>query len=1032
MTRPQIIRADTIDLQDQDSPSAKDHTRQPAHPAPYGDGPPAPHQERALRHAEQETAVELHHTRSPRVSQDLSGKELQLLQEDGDGYVNPELISPHQEQQVHQRHGGTLGGPGVESDSVDADGDDGSEDDMMDKISSSPSIDEDGGFSTPSSWPSRADSLYPAPFLARTPSPIPRHNLSSSPFLSTPPHFPLLLSQKERVSPDLSEVHHHQGGYDEGEGDSQQPVAAEDSFSSEARDQLGPLISEQYSDQEQDEWDGLEDSHSAEFDPADFLHLLLPPDDPLLDTSFDDADLSTSSSGSSSAELRSTWDGNRHGANGDKGDEDDDDDTEDVSFTDDPRYIDSGWGGECLRDTEEIDFEFVYALHTFVATVEGQANATKGDTMVLLDDSNSYWWLVRVVKDSSIGYLPAEHIETPTERLARLNKHRNIDLSTSMLADSVEKSRNPLTKAIKRRNAKKVQFSPPTYVEASDVEYSTEEEDEEADGEYPPNEEERSKTQDVEQEPHQDENATVEPLRFGSRDSDTGIEPPTQMKQGAFSAADQNSSIERARTSDEMFEATGNPLAEAPFPDKVLIILDKDATGKSRKGTLRNTDSLFKDDNTETRKINLTPSLLRDDSSSSTTRSIEPKELKNRPSIDSLEKGSSSPEKSKDDRKRKEKKGMLSGFFKRKDKKGRSLEESTEDSDKVSEEDLRLQSPQPSVSSESMRDENQASRTGTQQQPQRQTSKLQKSPPSKLSQKSSISRGETPSIRSVMAEPAKSSIPQPSRSPPKLNMEFESAPLVDPEPWQSSEPATAPQTTLSTHASRDELTEMDSPKSTRQGMFSPIRDALRSSSSTSEPKPEKAKKAKHRMPIDDFDSSSDNEEAPAPSQISTHRPAPTQPPVDEDSRDRLSESPVQVSPPEQAQTSQHPPALMIDTSSQDDPSTSPVSPLSSVELVEAPREDIGRDETPASTAQSSTNAPSWNDARLRAYLDDGSDIRDLLVVVHNRTEVKAAPPDHPLVKNIFKEENRRLGEMSTRLDGLLDDWLARKSKISPR
>lgn len=77
---------------------------------------------------------------------------------------------------------------------------------------------------------------------------------------------------------------------------------------------------------------------------------------------------------------------------------------------------------------EDIDFEFVYALHTFIATVEGQANATKGDTMVLLDDSNSYWWLVRVVKDSTIGYLPAEHIETPSERLARLNKHRNVDV----------------------------------------------------------------------------------------------------------------------------------------------------------------------------------------------------------------------------------------------------------------------------------------------------------------------------------------------------------------------------------------------------------------------------------------------------------------------------------------------------------------------------------------------------------------------------------------------------------------------------
>lgn len=71
----------------------------------------------------------------------------------------------------------------------------------------------------------------------------------------------------------------------------------------------------------------------------------------------------------------------------------------------DSEYVVSGWGSECLQNIEDIDFEFVYALHTFMATVEGQANATKGDTMVLLDDSNSYWWLVRVVKDSSIGEL---------------------------------------------------------------------------------------------------------------------------------------------------------------------------------------------------------------------------------------------------------------------------------------------------------------------------------------------------------------------------------------------------------------------------------------------------------------------------------------------------------------------------------------------------------------------------------------------------------------------------------------------------
>lgn len=81
----------------------------------------------------------------------------------------------------------------------------------------------------------------------------------------------------------------------------------------------------------------------------------------------------------------------------------DDDDDDDFSSVTDPEFLDVGWDGEYLQDLEDIDFEFVYALHTFVATVEGQANATKGDTMVLLDDSNSYWWLVRVVKDSSIG-----------------------------------------------------------------------------------------------------------------------------------------------------------------------------------------------------------------------------------------------------------------------------------------------------------------------------------------------------------------------------------------------------------------------------------------------------------------------------------------------------------------------------------------------------------------------------------------------------------------------------------------------------
>lgn len=50
-----------------------------------------------------------------------------------------------------------------------------------------------------------------------------------------------------------------------------------------------------------------------------------------------------------------------------------------------------------------------------------------------------------------------------------------------MLGDSPEKSKNSLKKAMKRRNAKTVQFSAPTYYEASEVDYSTDEEEEQED-----------------------------------------------------------------------------------------------------------------------------------------------------------------------------------------------------------------------------------------------------------------------------------------------------------------------------------------------------------------------------------------------------------------------------------------------------------------------------------------------------------------------------------------------------------------------
>ena len=77
---------------------------------------------------------------------------------------------------------------------------------------------------------------------------------------------------------------------------------------------------------------------------------------------------------------------------------------------------------------ELINFDLVYLLHTFVATVKGQVNIVKGDLLFLMDDMNSYWWLVHMLKMQEVGYIPAENIEMPYEHLARLNKHQNVDV----------------------------------------------------------------------------------------------------------------------------------------------------------------------------------------------------------------------------------------------------------------------------------------------------------------------------------------------------------------------------------------------------------------------------------------------------------------------------------------------------------------------------------------------------------------------------------------------------------------------------
>lgn len=288
---------------------------------------------------------------------------------------------------------------GLVSQDITDDGDlDGEEsdldDDMMDKISSSPSIDDGGSFCQLPSLDSVRQDASPG---SSPMSPCFSEARSSSPYLDLPVYLPLQhelhqhTSRRSRRGPFR---HHHLPGafledlddqscdvetrpnLDKTVDQSDHARAGNDSIGSNrgpdrvtgTRPIATTVEKEQFEASEQ----RTQRTISTDYEPDN-------PTDP--DGNEDDG-------------LTIPYEGST---------DEDDDDLFLQSTISDPRFIDSGWGGECLQDTEDIDFELVYALHTFIATVEGQANATKGDAMVLLDDSNSYWWLVRVVKDSSIG-----------------------------------------------------------------------------------------------------------------------------------------------------------------------------------------------------------------------------------------------------------------------------------------------------------------------------------------------------------------------------------------------------------------------------------------------------------------------------------------------------------------------------------------------------------------------------------------------------------------------------------------------------
>ncbi|KAI7486802.1 hypothetical protein KC357_g2625 [Hortaea werneckii] len=1097
MARPGLVRADTLDLQDQDNPSAAEHLRHP-------DGDVAPHQ-----------AAELHHVVEERHSEEQSLHEAWHLA--GRLTDEPEAIDRAQADHDYNHHDhdhdhghadgshqdGVEGGEGSES---EVEGDD----DMMDRISSSPSID-DGGSTLPSSppenaptphpqhkqitarrwkvWaPARSSSLSPPPtttpmcehFNSSSMSPLSVSSFvgseGSSPFVQTPQHLPLRL--RESGGPQPFSSHHRVSRYghtlnagldatDERDkvkrsGSSNSCLARREcNEDNEDRDGFLDRRAPAHNDfrpgdshvRKHSFMSNLEDgsSYALEQSPsltsigsigsANLDDVLLPVDDPLLDHP-PPSPSSSSSSWDDASEDSDQGCGQRRTAIND--------DADDHFFNNpNPRFTDSGWSGECLREAEDIDFEFVYALHTFVATVEGQANATKGDTMVLLDDSNSYWWLVRVVKDSSIGYLPAEHIETPTERLARLNKHRNIDvgaqgllnpdstdlaqLSATMLGDNSEKSRNPLKKAMRRRNAKTVQFAAPTYVEASDYDYSTE--DEEAAAIDVNQSQDAAHVEDTQQ-------LNGEPEPRESVDSRT-----SEDEEGRTSTPTKRASFDREQAATHNY----TPSIDDPESSPKLVDKTEAAPLKSRKGTPRNADSFLKDDSIETKKITITPGLLREDNmsvksaSSESARGNSLENLVKTPSPTEQRTEPPNKKETKEKKKEKQKSGMLSGLFKKKDKKDKKA--AKEDVVNGNESDMEK------ASNEFQR----ASPRGS---------------PLQSGGSSPVDRAGAIQVGKQQQSPADGNLQKPKQQPVKAASpiqepakEAENRAFVAELPGDEAAQEMAVE--WNDHAQYQRQLQAQAQAEKEGGILSPIKNVL--SPSSAEPKPRKAKRSKNRVELDDFDESpteDDEEEGPNPFKEQEERQR-----ANSKEEDRLSESPVEVMPG----TFMHGTEIVHiptpgdgagESSSEEDGPESLTSSPSVIEHPAEPHEESERrdvadeeddEETPkgsrspdadteiekqqesqrglsvdssigdeASRLSPNSAATSWSDSSLRAWYDDGSEVKDMLTMIHDRANTVPVNHDHPMMVGLFAEERKGVQKMMGDLDGLLGSYLQRK------
>lgn len=562
-----------------------------------------------------------------------------------------------------------------------------------------------------------------------------------------------------------------------------------------------------------------------------------------------------------------------------------------------------------------------------------------------------------------------------------------------MLGDNPEKSKNPLKKAIRRRNAKNVNFAPPTYYDA-DPRVWSDEEDEDEEGE-------EGEVVHVESNGSQQEQQAQTSQQQGQQ-----AQSGQQIVQSSESQRVQPvaATIHRVESNEEIEEEEEPSSPVKSNPSQVLTQNDsQENVRKTKTGIVRNTDSFYKDDSVETKKISLTPRLLRNDTDSTTSTDHE---LKRRASPDTFDKVIGE-DKSKESKK-KEKKGMLSGLFKRKDKGNKGARSDTDETDRNSEDSGR--SPQ---SKDSMDDA---------VTPERKASKLQKTPQAVASPKQSST-----DVRGLQREPSLNVSQQQGPTPVQKNQN---------EPSQLSHHAS--QSTLESNQPQSQQQPVQAPGrfpslQEKRSVFAPITGALRSKNSSqdisdSNVKPIYSKRAKERFAIDESDSEDDS--TPTARSSLLHRSiSPLENNVAGNARP---DSEIAVSPldtHDQNMIDKSVPTVATDVKERPGPSqqtnstASPTTPSDQTASTSKHSPSVA-----GHTPSTSRSTPTWSDSSLRSYMENDQDIRDLLVIVHDKTNVMPVGHEHPLMNGLFASERTKLADMQSQLDSMLVSWLAKKKQ----